>query len=284
MPSRSFLWPNVPPPWSSSWPCGARLVVVIELVPLIAVGACRSFSRLCVPPHSLLWPWVPPRSSSCGAPLALVAVGAPPLVLVVPRLAVGGPRSSWWPCRGHVVPPWPSWLCVAHPGCRGHVVSPAGPSGRVEPPPGRRRGRVGPRLPSWPLVPLPLAHPRGALLGHWWPPIIVVAVSWPCGAPPIVQAVWCPSCSSLWPCGVPLVIIMELVPPPHSSSLLWVPPTHPQGRGCIRAWCPPIGCGCGGRFVVMVVVKGRAVNRQDTYYIRMPPHDLADRSAPLLFV
>ena len=132
-------------------------------------------------------------------------------------------------------------------------------------------------LPCLSLSPwvFPCSSP-GALLGCWCSPVIVVAVWWPCGPPPVVQAAWCPSCSLSWLCEVPPVVVMELVPPPRSFSLLWVPPAHPRGRGCVRAWCPPVGHGCGGCFVVMVVVKGRAVNRQDTYYIRMPPHDPAN--------
>ena len=79
-------------------------VVVVTVWCLMAIGALPCLS-------SLLWvplrPWVSPRSS------------------LVPRLAVGAPQSSWWPYRGHVVPPRSSRLCGVPPAHRcGRVESP----------------------------------------------------------------------------------------------------------------------------------------------------------------
>ena len=205
VPSRSFLWPNVPPPpvvlmavWCmpgcrhrvgaphhrGSLPLVLKAVCTPSLV-VVAMGAstlvlvwCSTCpcGRWCPPARprgAPLGRWWPPIimvavSWPCGASLAVLAVCCPPrplvvvvavwcpacprghwcpphsLILVVPCSAVGGPRSSWWPCRGHVVPPWPSWLCVAHPCRHGRVVAMWCPPGRPH------RCVVPPRSSSWP--------------------------------------------------------------------------------------------------------------------------------------
>ena len=295
----------VPPQWSS-WLCPPVIVV--------AMGAPACPHGHVVPPghhhgHSRLssWPCPPAHPRGLVVPWSSSSLWVPSRPWMSPHLSPGTPLGCWcspvivvamsWPCGappahpcGHVVP-----LGCHHDrhGCpRGCVVLPAHP--HVEPP-SRCHGRVVPHghwcPPLLALVTVGALEAVGVLLlVPWWPAWLLVLPSHRGGCvvamwcPPVVQVVWCPSCSSLWLCGVPPVIVMELVPPPRSSSLLWVPPTHPHGCQCIRAWCPPIGHGCGGHFVVMVVVKGQAVNRQDTYYIRMPPHDPADQSTPSLFV
>ena len=83
---------------------------------------------------------------------------------------------------------------------------------------------------------------------------------------------------------------MELVPSPTCPRRRGSLPLVLEGVGAYVRGVrptpqpPPVGCGCGGRFVVVMVVmemKGQAVNRENTYYIRTPHHDPADQSGPL---
>jgi hypothetical protein len=205
---------SVLPPRLSSWPCGARPVVIVDLVP------SRSFSR----------PWEPPRSSSCGALVVIIELVPPPLVLVVVGDSCSFSRP-WCPLAGHrgrgcllthtlvvwaplVVVAVPSQSSSWCPGC--HC--------RRWCPPAR------PRCPTRP-------H------GCWCPPAILIGV----GAPPPPRSLFwlcgVPPGSSSWPCGAPLVVLVA-VGSSHSFSRPWCPLAHPCGRGCLLAvvWCPPGRC------------------------------------------
>lgn len=227
------------------------------------------------------------------SPLVLVAEGAPPARphghMVPPPgrrcgcgCPLGRPRRHGCP-RGHGCPPRSSsWPCGASP----LVVVAVGASSLVLVvmwcPPGRRHGRVVPPR-SWPWV------PPVVLVVMWCPPVILVAMCWP---PLVLVLVWCPpgrrrgrvvprspswplvpprSSSSSWVlpwlswlCGGPPACHRGRVVPPRLSSSPWVPPARSRGRGCVRVWCPlnpyPTGVrgrggrGCGGRFVVVMVV------------------------------
>ena len=134
-----------------SWPCprtrpcgpaivvtvGALEAVGVPLVVLVAVQ-CRPLIFVVVwTPPGRCRGRVVPRGHWCPPPLVLVAVGAleavsvPPLIPWCPRLAVGALRSSWWPCRGHVVPPLVTGPIL---GCA-RVVSPRSLSWSWCPPP-----------------------------------------------------------------------------------------------------------------------------------------------------
>ena len=182
----------------------------------------RWSSWLC--PQSSSWPWVPP--------LVLMVMWCRPLV---PRLAVGAPRSLWWPCRDYMVPPRSSlWSCGA------------------------------PWSSSWsPWVPLRLwVAPWSSL----WLCGAPQSLLWLCGASwPLVPTPACPchrGCSPARPL-VPCLVVGAPqsswwlcgghVAPPLSSRLHGVPPAH--CRGCVKSpqsslwsWCPPHArshcCGC----------------------------------------
>ena len=236
VPSRSFLWPNVPLPvvlmavWCTpgcrhrvgaphrrgSLPLVLKAVCTPSLV-VVAMGAStlvlvwcstRPCGRWCPPArprgalHGRWWPSIIVVAVSwpCGASLAVLAVCCPL-------------RSLWLCC----VPRWSSWSCGAPPGCR--------------------RGRVVPRLPSWPLVPphsLILVVPCSAVGGprsSWCPPgrpgcvlptLVVVAASW-CPAwlfvPPSHRGGHVVAVSS-----PPLVLLVVWCPPPDHRGGRVVPP------------------------------------------------------------
>ena len=238
----------------SSWSCGAPLVVIMAVPghpqlcpPTCPRGRVVSWPSSWVPPWSSLWP--------CGACSSLWSWG-PPLVVVMAvqfPLAIGAlPCSSsspWVPSR--------PWVSLFVPWC-----------------------------PAWLLV-LP-GHWSGCVVAMWCPPAHPRHRE--CPPPLVILAVRQPSCSSSWPCGVPPVVVVELVPSPACPCRRGSLPLVPEGMGAyVRGVCPtpqppPIGCGCGGCFVVVMVVmemKGRAVNRENTYYIRMPHHYPAHQSGPL---
>ena len=254
------------------------------------------------------------RGHWCPLPLILIAVGAleavgvPPVIpwcpawpLVLPGHRGGRVVAMWCPParpHGHVVPPLVVVMWCPPPGCR---------HGRSQ-----SSSAVPPHLYSWlcgaPLVVLVAVwcllvlmvmwtspgHCCGRVVppGHWCPPLLIlvtVGALEAMGVPvrPLVprSAVGAPQ-SLWWMCRghvvsprslswswCPLPLVLIAVGACRLSSRVWVHGAHPTPQP------PHVGHGCSGHFVVVMVVmemKGRAVNRENTYYIRMPHHDPAD--------
>ena len=231
-------------------------LVLIAVGAFEAVGVPRSspgasLSRWCSPVIvvAMLWP--------CGAPLVIV--------MAVPGHPQLCPPAC--PC-GRVVPQPSSWVPPCRP-CR--RVVPACPCGRVEPP----RSLSWPCGAFWPLVPFPACPCHcGCPQGHVCPPIRPLVPHLAVGAPGhrggCVVAMWCPPAHpchrecppwSSWLCGGPPAHCRGCVVSPGSSLWSWCPPPIVlKGVGAYvhgvrpTPQPPPIGCSCGGHFVVVMVV------------------------------
>ena len=249
------------PPRSSSWLCGPPcrhcgvgachgcLPLILEAMGapalvIVVVWCLPSSRRGCAPCHCCGYGC--PRSSSwlCGAPLVVLVVMWCLLVIImaIPGCPCGRvvlqPSSSPW------VPPWLSlWPCGA---ARSSSWSCGLPPVIV--------------MAVWCLVAIgalphsssslwvpsrPWVSPRsspGALLGRWCSPVIVVAMLWPCGAPPgrchgrprSSSAV--PPRVSLWSCGAPAIavgaplVILVAVWCPLVLVVVWTPPGRCRGH------------------------------------------------------
>ena len=180
------------PPCSSLWSCGAPAIIAV-----VGPPPDRPCGRVVPPahPHGCVDPpWVVVMAMWCLVAIgALEAMGVPPLIpwcptwpLVLPSHHGGHVGAMWCPLVVLVAVWCPHLsLCGTSPvivvavWCLMAIGALPCSSSSLW-------------VPSRPWV-SPHLSP-GAPLGCWCSPVIVMAMSWPCGALPVVQAVWCPSC------------------------------------------------------------------------------------------
>ena len=201
--------------------------------------------------RSLMVMWYPPWLWSCGAPPLVVVMAVPSHPQLCPPTCT----------HGRVVPPWSSlWLC----GARSSSWSCGPPLVVVVAMWCLLAIGALPCLSSSPWVP---SRPWVSLFIPWCPARPLVLPSH-CGG--CVVAMWCPPARpchrecppwSSWLCGGPPAHRHGCVVSPGSSLWSWCPP--PIVLESVGAYVhgvrptpqpPPIGCSCGGHFVVVMVV------------------------------